>query len=110
MGIGPLQEHGVNMLKNLAGRGATSNGQKIKEIKQWVQASLALPPETTILITELTCTEPGCPPLETVIALLRGPGDNVQQKIHRSIAEVTKDEIETLCTRFPVVTNATRDT
>ncbi|MBM4257193.1 MAG: hypothetical protein FJ147_14995 [Deltaproteobacteria bacterium] len=97
------------MLKNLAGRGAANNSQKIKEVKHWVQESLALPPETTILITELTCTEPGCPPLETVIALLRGPGDNVQEKIHRSIAEVTKEEIETLCTRFPLVTNATRN-
>jgi hypothetical protein len=88
------------MLKDFAGRGAAANGQKIKEIKQWVQDALALPPETTILITELACTEPGCPPLETVVALLRGPANNVQQKIHRSIADVTKEEIETLCLDF----------
>jgi hypothetical protein len=93
------------LLKGLGGRNDASP-QKLKEMKQWVQETLALPPETTILIMELACTEPGCPPLETVVALLRGPGDSSQQKIHRSIADVTRDDIVALCARFSSAPNA----
>jgi len=88
------------MLKELGGRGSSSQAGKVKEIKGWVQEALQLPPEATIMVTELTCTEPGCPPLETVIALLRGPGDSGQQKIHRGVAEITRDDITALCARF----------
>jgi hypothetical protein len=88
------------MLKDLGGRSYAAQASKVRAIKGWVQEILALPPETTIMVTELTCTEPGCPPLETVIALLRGPGDSAQQKIHRSVAEVTKEDVATLCARF----------
>ncbi len=44
--------------------------------------------DVTVLVTELECTEPGCPPIETVIALLRA-GENVQYRIHKPVAEVT---------------------
>lgn len=74
-------------------RGSTARS---REIKGWVQEILGLPPEATIMVSELACTEPGCPPLETVIAILRGPGDTVQHKLHLSIAEITRSDIERL--------------
>lgn len=48
--------------------------------------------EVTVLVTELECTEPGCPPIETVIALL-GAVRNVQYKIHKPVAEVGIDDV-----------------
>lgn len=45
-----------------------------------------------ILVTELTCTEPGCPPTETVIALMH-PGAPQQFKIHKPLAEVTEEDV-----------------
>lgn len=74
--------------------------QKSKDIKGWVHETLQLAPEAAIIVTELTCSEPGCPPLETVIAVLRGPGDQLQQKIHRSLADITKEDVVALCARF----------
>lgn len=88
------------MLKGLGGRIGPVRTNKATEIKAWVRELLPLAPETTILVTELTCTEPGCPPLETVVAVLKGPGENVQQKIHRSVVEITKEDIATLCERL----------
>lgn len=61
-------------------------------VKAWVRAELADDDPRSVMITELACTEPGCPPLETVIALL-GPGDQTQHKIHKPLAEVTEPEV-----------------
>ena len=48
--------------------------------------------DVTVLVTELECTEPGCPPIETVIALL-GADANVQHKIHKPVAEVSVEDV-----------------
>jgi hypothetical protein len=89
------------MLKGFGeGGSAASQVTKIREIKQWVRESLSLSAETTVMVAELACTEPGCPPLETVVALLHGPGDSTQGKIHRSIVDVTREDILTLCSQF----------
>ena len=81
----------------LSGRTEKTSQQKSKDIRRWVYETLQLPPETTILVTELTYNKPGCPPLETVIAVLCGPRDQMQQKIHRSLADITKEGIVALC-------------
>jgi hypothetical protein len=60
--------------------------EKIKQIKSWVYQLLALNPDTPISISQLRCTEPGCPPLETVIAVMTNPTQ--KYKIHKAIAEV----------------------
>lgn len=48
--------------------------------------------DLTILVTELACTEPGCPPIETVIALF-GVERSVQHKIHKPMAEVDRNDV-----------------
>lgn len=48
--------------------------------------------DVRILVTELACTEPGCPPTETVIALMR-PGAPKQFKIHKPLADVTEEDV-----------------
>jgi hypothetical protein len=61
------------------------------QVKAWVAA--ALPPDDTrtILVTELACAEPGCPPVETVIALL---GDEERRwKLHKPIAALTESDV-----------------
>ncbi len=54
------------------------------------------PHEATVMVTELACVEPGCPPVETVIALL-APGRPAEvHRLHVPIAEVTRADIEAL--------------
>jgi hypothetical protein len=50
----------------------TSSSKKTRIVKDWIREFALVPDEFSILVTELKCTEPGCPPLETVVALL-GP-------------------------------------
>jgi len=43
--------------------------QHVAAVKRWTADAFQLTEDTTVMVTELRCTEPGCPPLETVIAL-----------------------------------------
>jgi hypothetical protein len=38
-----------------------------KRIRNWTRMRFALPEAATILVSELACTRPGCPPLATVV-------------------------------------------
>ncbi len=58
-----------------------SSGQS-RKIKDWTREALNLSDEYSILVTELQCSEPDCPPIETVIAVLGPRGMKYQQKVH----------------------------
>jgi len=71
---------------------AASNSTRIKE---WISFRLALDHDATVMVTGLRCSEPGCPALETVIAILNDAG-NQQYKLHKSKAEVVAADIQVL--------------
>lgn len=66
------------------------------QIKEWVSRYFGLPQSTTLIVSELQCTEPGCPPLETVIALFYEDGRSTQRKLHKALAEVTEPDVRAL--------------
>lgn len=79
---------------NLFGGKRTIPADQADRIKAWTRTVLHLNDETTVMVTELECREPGCPPIETVIAVLKGPGDTQQYKIHKTATEVGLSDIE----------------
>lgn len=78
------------------GRATSDGAARKRAIKAWVTEALALPEDATVMVTELACKEPGCPPIETVIAVLRAPGDTVQFKAHRAAVDLDKDAVVAL--------------
>jgi hypothetical protein len=44
--------------------------KRIAEVKEWAAEVFRLGADVAVMVTELRCTEPCCPPLETVIAIL----------------------------------------
>lgn len=66
---------------------------QIAAIKGWVIEYFHLSEEIPLMVTELQCTEEGCPPLETVIAILDTPGNPRQYKVFKPLAEVTAEDI-----------------
>jgi hypothetical protein len=74
---------------DLTGERRKNDSQKIAAIKEWAAEVFRLPADSTVMIAELRCTEPGCPPLETVIAILDRPGQPRQHKIHKALSDVT---------------------
>ncbi|NDJ34100.1 MAG: hypothetical protein GYB64_05495 [Chloroflexi bacterium] len=83
---------------NLLNPRPTHDPQQIAAIKQWVGATFGLDDQTTILVTELRCSEPGCPPLETVIALLQANSPAQQYKLSKAIPDITAADIAALGT------------
>ena len=47
----------------------------VGHLKKLVAESLKLSEDTTLSVAELTCHEPGCPPVETVITARKTDGE-----------------------------------
>lgn len=56
------------------------------EIPPLITETLSLDETVTISLNQLTCHEPGCPPIETAIVIMEEAPK--QYKIHKSIAEI----------------------
>lgn len=84
-----------------------SNFQAIQRVKARFLDVLQLEEDISLMITELHCTEPGCPPVETVIALLKASHPTYQYKIHKPVADVTLDDVATLATVQPKLASST---
>ena len=72
--------------------------QQLGQIKSWVSQAFDLSEDVSVMITQLQCTEEGCPPIETVIAIMDTPGKPRQYKIHKPLAEVKQTDIVSLTT------------
>lgn len=53
----------------------------------------ALAPEDAVLVTELVCGLPGCPPLETVVAFWTADGTRHRFKLFKPVAEVVEADL-----------------
>ena len=67
--------------------------KKISRIKNWVVSLLKLDISTTVFVTQLECHEKGCPPVETVIALIQAGEKTKQKKIHKCINDIEEKDI-----------------
>ncbi len=68
----------------------------LARVQVWVRERFGLPPECAVLVTELACALPGCPPVETVIAFWTA--DDAQAlrhhyKIFKPVQQVVADDL-----------------
>ena len=84
---------------NLFGGKRTIPVDQADRIKAWTRGVFHLNDQTTVMVTELECREPGCPPIETVIAVLKGPGNTLQYKIHKTANEIGFSDVEGLAVK-----------
>ena len=67
------------------------NPANLQQLKTWVYDLLKLDPEVSISVSQLQCTEPGCPPIETVITILSQPAQ--QYKIHKALDDIEQVDL-----------------
>ena len=68
---------------------------------------LRLDADTSVLVQQLACAEPGCPPVETVVAVL---GSRRRTwKIPNPTAEVSENDLRAVITEHPEGTNHDHD-
>src|SRR4051794_21461140 len=51
----------------------------------WTRDRFALPAEAPVMVCELTCTTPGCPPIETLVAFWTETGERRHFKIFKTL-------------------------
>ncbi|PWV95652.1 hypothetical protein DFR52_10948 [Hoeflea marina] len=82
----------IGAFVNPLARGAHGVAGRARAIKDWTRAALGLAEEAVVSVNELSCHLPGCPPKETVILVMH-QGETRQASIHKSMLEVTQDDI-----------------
>jgi nitrate reductase delta subunit len=65
----------------------------LERVRAWTRERFALSEEAAILVAQVTCNLPGCPPLETVVAFWTDGATRHQFKLFKPIAEVVADDL-----------------
>jgi hypothetical protein len=82
-------------LVRLASTPAASGGTATAALKAVVRDVLALHDDQTVVIQQLACVEPGCPPVETVVAVLSAKSPPQRWTLHLPLSNVTPEDIRT---------------
>lgn len=64
-----------------------------EQIEAWTRARFGLAGSDTILVTEIACALPGCPPLEVVIAFWTADLTRHHIKVFKKAVEVVEDDL-----------------
>ena len=82
-----------------AGAPEPGRGRRAAHVAQLVRTILILPDDVAVTVQQLTCREPGCPPVETVIAILAASPR--RWTVHRPPADVSDELVAHLLTDKP---------
>lgn len=64
----------------------------LDRVREWVRARFRLTEDTAILVAEVACAVPGCPPVETVIAFWLDEKRH-HFKVFKPVASVAEDDL-----------------
>jgi hypothetical protein len=66
--------------------------QALDRVKAWTRERFKLAEDTAILVSEVSCALPGCPPIETVVAFWTENTTRHQFKLFKPVAEIVPDD------------------
>ena len=67
--------------------------EALRRVKAWTRGRFRLPEDAAILVSEVACGLPGCPPLETVVAFWTEGDRRHQFKVFKRAEEVVEDDL-----------------
>ena len=62
-------------------------------LKAWTRSRFSLASDTTILVSEIESTQPGFPPLSTVVAFWTAERKHYHWRIFKPLREVAEDDL-----------------
>jgi hypothetical protein len=65
----------------------------VGRLQAWTRERFALAEHATVMVSELECRRPGCPPLEDVVAFWDADDQRRHFKVFKPIAEVVVDDL-----------------
>ena len=72
---------------------APAHREALARVREWTRERFGLPEEASILVAELACRLPGCPPLETVVAFWTEDDRRHQFKLFKPVRDVVDDDL-----------------
>jgi hypothetical protein len=71
----------------------SENREAQERLRAWTRARFSLAEDTAILVAEVACGLPGCPPLETVVAFWTADGRRHHFKVFKPLGAVQPDDL-----------------
>src|ERR1700676_241201 len=68
------------------------NSVALDRVRDWTRTRFALIDDETVMVSEVACGVPGCPPVETHLVFWTGAGRH-HFKIFKPLADVTQDDL-----------------
>jgi hypothetical protein len=65
----------------------------LDRVKDWTRERFKLPEDAAIMVTEVACGLPGCPPLETVVAFWTATDTRHHFKVFKPVEKVVPDDL-----------------
>jgi hypothetical protein len=64
----------------------------VERVREWTRTRFALTGEDTVMVSQIACAVPGCPPIETHIVFWTAAGRH-HFKIFKPLARVSEDDL-----------------
>jgi nitrate reductase delta subunit len=65
----------------------------LDQVREWTRARFNLPDDAPIMVNEVACALPGCPPIETVVAFWTGSDTRHHFKLFKPATAVVEDDL-----------------
>ena len=73
-------------------RKSPDHAAALEHVREWVRARFTLTADDTVMVAEMSCTVPGCPPVETHLVFWTDAGRH-HYKIFKAVADVVEDDL-----------------
>jgi hypothetical protein len=67
--------------------------EAIERVRAWTRERFKLADDVPVVVAEVACGLPGCPPLETVVAFWTADDKRHQFKLFKPVQEVVQDDL-----------------
>jgi hypothetical protein len=67
--------------------------QALALVRDWTRARFGLGDEVPVVVAEIACGLPGCPPLETVVAFWTAGDRRHQFRVFKAVEQVGEDDL-----------------
>jgi hypothetical protein len=80
-------------LRRFRMRRAPEHAQALERVRGWTRERFKLAEDVPVLVAEIACGLPGCPPLETVVAFWTAEDRRHQFKLFKRVRDVVYDDL-----------------
>jgi nitrate reductase delta subunit len=72
---------------------ATEDTDPLERVKEWTRERFKLAGDAPVLVAEITCGLPGCPPLETVVVFWTEGDGRHQFKLFKPVSAIVAEDL-----------------